>query len=178
MLVTVCFAGSAVARLADPEGAIARETRPLGATAAVSSEEAAECPDPSGLLAAIREREQELDRRAARMADRARILEVAEAKYEEQTAALKEAERKLAETLAIAETAAESDLDRMVAVYQSMKPKEAARIFETMDVTFAAGFLARMREDAAARILGGMTPERAYAVSAVIAGRNAAAPRE
>ena len=38
-----------------------------------------------------------------------------------------------------------------------MNPKNAARIFESMDVTFAAGFLARMRKDTAAKIMGGMS---------------------
>ena len=33
----------------------------------------------------------------------------------------------------------------MTTVYENMKPADAARIFETMDVNFAAGLLARMR---------------------------------
>ncbi|MGM0585678.1 MAG: MotE family protein [Pseudomonadota bacterium] len=174
MILALCFGGSAIARLADPEGALAGQ----GGAQEDAARAPADCPDPAGLLAALREREVQLDARAARIADRARRLEVAEAKLEEQTQALQEAEARLADTLAIADKAAEADLDRMVGVYQNMKPKEAAEIFSAMDVTFAAGFLARMREDAAARILGGIPPERAYAISAVIAGRNAGAPRE
>ena len=44
----------------------------------------------------------------------------------------------------------------MTTVYENMKPADAARIFETMDVTFAAGLLARMRPDVAAEVLTGM----------------------
>jgi flagellar motility protein MotE (MotC chaperone) len=178
-VVAICFAGSALARIADPEGALAREAQALAAVSpAAEDEPSAACPDPTGLLAALREREAQLAERAEEIADRERLLEVAERKYRSQAEALREAEARLAETLSIADKAAEKDLARMVAVYEAMKPREAARIFETMDATFAAGFLGRMREDAAARILGGMSPERAYAVSAVISGRNAKAPRE
>jgi flagellar motility protein MotE (MotC chaperone) len=57
-----------------------------------------------------------------------------------------------------------------------MKPKDAAAIFESMDVTFAAGFLARMNRDAAARLMAGLSAEKAYSISVVMAGRNARAP--
>jgi flagellar motility protein MotE (MotC chaperone) len=47
-----------------------------------------------------------------------------------------------------------------------------------MDPGFAAGFLGRMRPDAAAAVLAGMDPAAAYAISAIIAGRNARAPTD
>lgn len=68
--------------------------------------------------------------------------------------------------------AAESDLDRLVSVYEAMKPKDAAGLFETMDPQFAAGFLNRMQPQLAAQVLSGVSPEFAYAVSVLIAGRN------
>jgi flagellar motility protein MotE (MotC chaperone) len=43
---------------------------------------------------------------------------------------------------------------------------------------FAAGFLGRMKPDAAAAILGGMTANKAYAVTILLASRNAGAPTE
>lgn len=176
LLLALCFAGSAIARAADPDGALvavgADRASPTGATATCPA------PDPGSLLAAIREREEQLDARAGVLADRARVLEAAERRFRAEAAALEDAERRLAATIAIADEAAEGDVGRLVEVYQSMKPKSAARIFESMDVTFAAGFLARMDREAAAGILAELPPERAYAASAVIAGRNAAAPTE
>ena len=47
-----------------------------------------------------------------------------------------------------------------------------------MDPGFAAGFIARMKPEAAAAVLAGMDPQKAYLVSAVLAGRNALAPTE
>lgn len=182
-LIFACFAASALLRAADPGGTLAQAAASMGEAGDASGSEptAAVCEpvdDPSGLLAALRERERQLDDRAAAIADRERLLDVAEAKFKEQLEALRTAEEKLAATLAVADEAAEADIEKLVSVYENMKPKDASKIFESMDVTFAAGFLARMRQEAAARILGGMSAERAYAVSAVIAGRNASVPRE
>ncbi len=178
LIVALCFGASAALRILDPDSAIAQAAVAAAEGAPVRPESGCSPVDPGGLLASLQERERQLEVRAAEIADRERMLQVADAQYEEQLAALREAEEKLASTLALADGAAERDVGRLVTVYENMKSKDAARIFETMDVTFAAGFLSRMRQDAAAKILGGMSSERAYAVSAVIAGRNASAPRE
>ena len=90
---------------------------------------------------------------------------------------LKAAEDDLKQVLAIADGAAEKDLVRLTAVYEAMKPADAAALFATMSPDFAAGFLARMQPGAAAAILSGMPPDKAYAISALIAGRNARAPK-
>lgn len=183
ILIAGCFAASALLRVADPSGSLARAAASMAEAEDTSNEAGSQTScemidDPSGLLATLRQREHQLDDRASGIADRERLLDVAEAKFKEQLEALRTAEEKLAATLAVADEAAEADIERLVSVYESMKAKDASKIFETMDITFAAGFLARMRQEAAARILGGMSAERAYAVSAVIAGRNARVPRE
>lgn len=181
-ILVVCFGASAALRLTDPQGAFAEEAvAAVEGAAASPGASSHECPptgSPDELIAAVREREEQLERRADEIADRARVLEVAEARYREQEAALREAEDKLAETLAIADSAAETDVARLVQVYEAMNPKNAAQVFESMDVVFAAGFVSRMNRDSAARIMSGLSPEKAYAVSAVIAGRNAAAPTQ
>jgi flagellar motility protein MotE (MotC chaperone) len=92
--------------------------------------------------------------------------------------ALEDAEARLSGTISRVETGAEDDISRLTAVYENMKPKEAAELFSQMAPDFAAGFLARMRPDAAAAIMAGLTPRAAYAISVVLAGRNAGAPRE
>ena len=81
-------------------------------------------------------------------------------------------------TVAVADQAAEADVARLVTLYESMKPKEAAPVFEAMAPDFAAGFLARMRPDSAAQVLAGLKPETAYAISLLMAGRNANAPKK
>lgn len=182
LVIGVCFAGSALARAADPEGPLMQPAAPSGevwaAGGALAPPGCLPGAEAGPLMEALRERTLQLDARAEDLASRAKVLEAAEARYREQSETLRRLQDELTATLAIADKAAEQDLDRLVGVYEAMNPKQAALIFETMDVTFAAGFLARMQRDSAARVLAGLSPARAYAVSVVIAGRNAAAPTE
>lgn len=186
-LIVACFLGSAAIRLLDPAGpfaAFAAEVMgaghaPDGGRAAAQA--AAECGptgDAGALLQAVRQREAQLDARASAIADRERMLAAAEARLREERARIDEARTNLQATLTLADDAAEADIRRLVAVYENMDPKKSSKIFETMDLGFAAGFLARMRQDVAAQVLAGLPAERAYAISAMIAGRNARVPKE
>lgn len=137
------------------------------------------CPAPPvALAAALSTREARVAAQEAALADHLSALKLADAAIETRLAALTEAEAKLSATLAIADGAAEADLARLTSVYQSMRARDAAPIFEAMTPEFAAGFLGRMKPDAAAAILGGLSPDKAYAVSLLLAGRNATAPTE
>lgn len=135
-------------------------------------------PEPVILIADLQQRGAELDRLERELIDRERTLDLAEEQIMLRLQELKATEEALRETMAVAEVAAESDLSRLTAVYENMKPKEAAALFETMDSEFAAGFLGRMRPDAAAQVMAGLSPDAAYRISVVLAGRNANAPTE
>jgi len=130
------------------------------------------------LLVALQEREARLQLRERALEDRLQAIAVAESEISEQLNALKNAEEALRATMAVADTAAESDLARLTSVYENMKPKEAAALFEEMSPEFSAGFLGRMRPEAAALIMTQLTPQTAYTVSVVLAGRNAGVPTE
>ena len=158
-------AGPALAKSAEPDRA---ENRPARDPA----------PDVQVLLTELLRREEALKKREAALQDQEKALEIAGKAIETRLVALEEAEDALRETLSIADKAAESDLARLTDVYQNMKPKDAAALFETMDPGFAAGFLSRMPPDAAANVLAGLSPEAAYTISVVMAGRNASAPVE
>jgi len=132
----------------------------------------------TALLADLAGRGEYLDTRERRLDELSQTLSVAEIQVRRQLDALVTAEAKLAATIATSETAAESDLARLTAVYENMKPKQASTLFEEMQPEFAAGFVGRMRPDAAAKILAGLSPQAAYTISVILAGRNAGAPTE
>lgn len=133
-------------------------------------------PQIDSLLAAFQAREARLAEREAQLRDRIQALHVAEAEIEDKLAALRDAEETLSATIAQAESAASTDLAQLASVYENMKPKEAAALFEEMPPQFAAGFLGMMRADAAALIMTELAPETAYSFSVVLAGRNALVP--
>ncbi len=138
-------------------------------------------PDLAGLAAAmaeVRAREARVARAEQALADRMRALEIAEKTVDAKLAELAAAEERLSATMQRTKTAAEEDVARLTSVYENMKPKEATPIFARMAPEFAAGFLGRMRADAAASIMAGLEPEKAYAISVLLAGRNANAPTQ
>ena len=104
-------------------------------------------------------------------------LALAEEQIEARLAALVAAEEDLAATISVADSAAEEDIARLTAVYENMKPKDAAALFEEMAPEFAAGFLGRMRPDAAGAVMAGLDPKTAYTISVLLAGRNADVPK-
>lgn len=174
VLVGGLLAASAVLRLGDIAGAaLALQASPPAPAPQIC--EASETPE---VLAALKRREDRVTAREFALENRIRALAVAESEARKRIGELAEAEARLAATLSRVDTAAEDDLARLTEVYASMKPKEAALLFEEMDPRFAAGFLGRMPPQAAGAIMAGLTPKTAYSFSVLLAGRNARAPKE
>lgn len=177
-LIVLCFVGSAGLRLTENGVAFAEEISAAASSEADHKADEASAGTADTLLASIREREAQLDAERKRLADRAQTLSVAETKLAEQLAAFEIARKNLEDTLAVADKAAERDIAQMTTVYESMKPADAAKIFERMDVGFAAGLLGRMRPETAAEVLAGMSADSAYAITVTVASRNAAVPKQ
>ena len=178
----IVFALSAVLRIgtldlafAEGAGGVAPDAPLAGATGP-----AGEGVSLRSLQAAIAELDAlrlELAAREAGIADRERAVATAQALVEDRLAELEAAETRLQDLIARSDTAAETDLDRLTRVYETMPPDTAAALFEQMPPSFAAGFLARMTPAAGAALMGELSPEQAYAISVILATRNSSAPR-
>lgn len=144
----------------------------------VEAVEPAACESPSAVATALGLREDRIAVQEAALNDRLAALALADAAMTDRLAQMQALEVELKATLALADGAAEADVENLTAVYQAMKPKDAAALFETMSPEFAAGFLGRMPPESAAAILSGMSAEAAYGISVIVAGRNAGAPKE
>jgi flagellar motility protein MotE (MotC chaperone) len=182
MLISILLFGSALLRIGVQAGpAISREVQQIaesgGPTENGAMPEFSEIDDLQPILAAFQEREKKITAQESKILDRMKALSIAESALDRKLAELIRAETKLRATLALANGAAEGDLDQLTDVYEKMKPKNAAILFEQMDPKFAAGFLARMRTEAAANILADLTPQAAYSISLIFAGRNMDVPR-
>jgi flagellar motility protein MotE (MotC chaperone) len=181
LVVIAClFLGSALARTAaGPASALAEagvaradtSASPSGGRAPILTED-----DLARLLQQLGAREAAVAEREREAATRLAAAELAEERARATLAELEAAETALRATIALADGAAENDLAQLTAVYENMKPQQAAPLFQQMAPEFAAGFLGRMRPDAAAAILSGLAPDSAYAISVILAGRNADVP--
>lgn len=136
------------------------------------------CPvPPAALAAALVGREAQVKAQEQALAERMAALNLADLAITKRMGELQVAEGDLKKTLAIADGASEKDLTQLTAVYEAMKPSDAASLFQTMAPEFAAGFLGRMQPASAAAVMAGMKPDKAYQVSVLLAGRNAMAPK-
>ena len=182
ILIAGFFLASGLLRLGSGTGsAIAREVEALRHVEQAEPEAAKTCESSEGLgelLTSLRMREARVEEQEAALADKTSALAKAEVGVRRNLAALIKAEQNLKATMALANSAAEDDLSRLTSVYENMKAKDAAKLFEEMDSQFSAGFLGRMRPDAAAAIFAGLTPAKAYSISVILAGRNAEVPTE
>lgn len=176
-ILAILLASSGALRIGSEVGmALARVDDAAGASPIAAS---ATCPEtPLALAEALTLREDRVALREAALQDRLAALALAETAISRRMEEMQALEEQLKATVAMADGAAEADLGRLTAVYQAMKPKDAAALFATMDPEFSAGFLGRMQPDAAAAILSGMSADAAYAISVIVAGRNANAPKD
>ncbi|MTI01301.1 MotE family protein [Roseibium sp. RKSG952] len=178
-LISALMIGSAVIRLSLEAGpALARSDQPGSTSQPQSQQSGFEEQELQVVLTELLRREEAIERREKIVEDREKALEIADLAIAGRLITLREAEDALRATVAVADNAAEADLTRLTDVYQNMKPKDAAALFETMDPIFAAGFMSRMPPDTAAGVMAGLNPEAAYTISVVMAGRNALAPKE
>lgn len=177
--LALLMAASGVLRLGDGIGiAMARAESGGSKTDDQAPSDALNCALPPAALAeALSDREAKVSAREQAMVERLAALTLADQVIEDRLAVLAEAEAKLSETLARADGASEADLTRLTEVYESMKPKDSSALFAAMAPEFAAGFLGRMRPESSAAILSGMPTENAYAISVLLAGRNALVPK-
>ena len=110
------------------------------------------------LLSSLSDRRRELDAREREIAMQGRLLEASERRVEARIDELKEIEGRIETLFGVQEEAEEQQLNSLVTMYQSMKPKDAARIFGQLDMDILIQVVKRMSERKMAPILAAMDP--------------------
>lgn len=121
------------------------------------------------LLQDLADRRKELDRRQRELDRRADLLKAAEARIDDKIAELKALRESIEQLVARYDKENEQRVKRLVNIYESMKPDDAARIFEDLDMPVLLRVLGRMSERKSAPILAEMNAERAQAVTLELA---------
>jgi flagellar motility protein MotE (MotC chaperone) len=121
------------------------------------------------LLQALGERRDQLEVRAEELDQRETLLRAAEQRIDEKVAQLKSIQANIEAMVKTAQENEDADIRRLVKVYETMKPKNAARIFEELDQEVLIEVALRMKEARLAPILASMDPMRARTVTAELA---------
>lgn len=118
-------------------------------------------------------RREELDGREAEMDLRANLLAVTERRIEERIAELRSVEETIQSLLIKYDEQEEEQLRSVVAIYEAMKPQDAAKIFDTLEMVILIELAERMKERLIAPILADMDPNAANALTVELATRRA-----
>lgn len=124
------------------------------------------------ILQELAERREALDARAKEIDKRALQLKVAEDEIDKKIAQLKKYEERLTELTDKYNNKEKENIDALVKLYTAMKPKDAARIFNTLDLEITVAILKGMKPSTTSTIISQMNSERAQEITAVLIGNN------
>ncbi|MBK1840846.1 flagellar motor switch protein [Azospirillum sp. YIM B02556] len=130
------------------------------------------CTDPL-LRAAIDEQKADSSGRQNRLREAEAVLTATEARVGTQIQRLNGVKREVEALMSQRSTLAQEDLKRMVAIYEAMKPRDAARILTDMETDIVVDVLDRIAERRAAPILAEMADAKAREVTRLILQRRA-----
>jgi flagellar motility protein MotE (MotC chaperone) len=121
------------------------------------------------LLLDLRHRRDLLDARDRAAAQRDAVMAAAEHKLAARVAELNALQAKLESLEAVRQSHDNANWASLVHIYEAMKPRDAATIFDALDMQVLLGVLDRMAERKAAPILAAMQPERARLATQLLA---------
>lgn len=121
------------------------------------------------VLERLAERRQMLERREESLDLRERLLEAAENQLEQRLAELSAIEQRIIAAVEEREQEETQRLQDLVTMYENMKPKEAARIFDTLDLDIMVSVVRQMNARKMGEILARMKPARAQVLTIELA---------
>lgn len=124
------------------------------------------------ILQELAERREALDLRSQEIDKRAVQLKVAEDEIDKKLRQLQEYETKLKKLIDGYNEKERAQLNSLVKVYSSMKPKDAARIFDTFDMDILVAILKEMKPSVSSAILAQMNALKAKAVTTELMSSN------
>jgi flagellar motility protein MotE (MotC chaperone) len=116
-------------------------------------------------------RRSEIERRAGEIARREAVLKAAEERIEAKVQELKKLQEGVEQAIRRYDEQEEQRRKSLVKIYETMKPQEAAKIFEQMDLTTLVEMVERMSERKVAPVLAAMNPVRAKQVTTELSKR-------
>jgi flagellar motility protein MotE (MotC chaperone) len=137
--------------------------------AAVPEPPSAEQQAERALLEALRARRTALEQREQALAQREMLLTAAERRLGQRIEEMAALQRRLEHLRTSAGEREEAGWRQLVKTYEAMRPRDAAAIFDELEMPVLVQVVDRMREGKVAPVLGAMRPERARQLTAELA---------
>ena len=128
-------------------------------------------PSERQLLESLAQRREELENLARDLDVREKLLETAEKKLEARLNELKAFEEKVGSGDKRKAESEEQTAKNLVIMYETMKPKEAARVFDKLGHDVLVPVVLQMNARKMSEVLAAMSPEAAQKLTVALAGR-------
>ncbi len=123
------------------------------------------------ILQELAQRRAAIDKRSRDLAERESLLQAAEKQIEKKLQELKQLQGAVEATLKRHDDDDDVRKKSLVKIFEGMKPPEAARIFEQMELAQLVDIIERMKERSVSPIMAQLHPVRARQVAAELAKR-------
>lgn len=117
------------------------------------------------ILQSLSKRREDLDQRERNLNESAAMLKAAEKEVDRKLAELNTLKAEIEKLLGQQSQMEDARITSLVKIYEAMKPKEAATIFNTLDPDVLLSVVSRMNERRLSPILASMDPEKARMVT-------------
>lgn len=129
-------------------------------------------PEAVALAGELRDRALRIERYMSALDARKEDLSRAEATLRERLTELRSHKGSVSDRRQQAGQEVRDDIDRLIAVYDQMKPAEAAVILSNLPADFAAEILMRVQPETGARIIAAVEPQQAALLTAQMGARS------
>lgn len=121
------------------------------------------------VLESLGERRQELEQQEGQLDLREKLLKATEERIQKRVDELKQLEKQIEGVVEEKRKQEEGEIAALVTMYENMKPKDAARIFDRLDLPVLLKVVRQMKPRKMADVLGKMSPETAERLTVAIA---------
>ena len=128
-------------------------------------------PAERALLGRLQDRRETLDNRNKELDMRESLIKAAEKRLEAKVGELKEIETRIKTATDVRDKEEKERLKSLVAMYENMKPKDAARIFDRLELKVLVDLSTAMKPITMSAVLAQMSPEAAERLTVELASR-------
>lgn len=134
----------------------------------VSMDDEAALDKDSDLYRQLLGRREQLEKRENELTTREAMAKVAEQRIDQKIKELETLRLQVQTLLGQASAAQAAQIENLVKIYETMKPKEAARIFETLEMPVLLGVVQKMKPARTAAVMAEMDPQKAKDVTVAL----------
>ena len=135
-------------------------TLPIPSSGAPAADEDVS-PAEMEVLKQLSQRREGLDKRSRELDSREALIKVTETRVDKKIQEMENLRQQLQSMVNQVSESQAQQLDNLVKMYETMKPDDAARIFDTLEMPTLLGVVLRMKPKSTAPILAKMSPDKA-----------------